>query len=206
MTTAFRDAGPDQCIIWADVETNGLDPKSNCLLEIACVLTDKNLNILGSIERVIFPPRTGEIVRIDKAYKEADPVVQEMHTGNGLWEAVAREGASLAVVEKQLDTWLKDNLAAYGVFEPTPCILGGASVDFDKAFIREHLPEFYKNLHYRVFDVSVLKRMAEWWLSDVYKALPPAEGAAAHRAMPDILHTIEEARHLKNLVTGTANR
>jgi oligoribonuclease len=201
----------EQFIFWVDIETSGLDENKHQMLEIACILTDDVLREVGQMQRVVLPyypaafEENPDLTRgdvIDLAYHEADEFVQNMHTENGLWSALAGEAVPRETVEAEVLAWLTTTLEEHGI--ETKPIVGGASVDFDKRFIAKQMPTLAAALHYRIMDVSVLKRMGEWWLPEYYEELPRMEVHIEHRAMGDISHTLHEATEIRRMVRNHA--
>lgn len=171
--------------LWFDCETTGLDPLVDIMLEWALVLcedaADGELAIVEQWDSVI-QPHEGKIPPMV-------PFVRDMHTRNGLLDAIAKgEG----ITRDQSDQFLAGVCESLGA-QPRQCILAGSSVHFDLAFCRFHLLAFAGFLSHRVFDVSTLKLVDRTWGNAQGLALS-APTAEAHRALPDILHSIEYAR------------
>ena len=194
---------PEQPILWVDIETNGLDPSEHCLLEVAFILTDKNLCEISRFERIVLPPPPDVVIGIppradlvEMAKNKANDFVKEMHTVNGLWEAVEQDGVSLSHSQRDILSWLLRTIKKGRYEKP---IIGGASCNFDKSFLEEHMPEIPKLCHYRIMDVSVLKRQMEWWVPS-FSSLEEPDKSKPHRAMADIEFTIREAAEIKGAV------
>lgn len=205
-------------LLWTDIETNGLELDRHRILEVAMVLTDENLNELGAIERVIIPYKYGmyDVGSSLRAYLQtlhdaAVPFVQEMHTKNGLWDALYDKGEHQEHAATGFQAWLSTLIEEHVQEDGTKRkpLMAGASVHFDRKFMDKEFPELMDLCHYRMFDVSSLKRMCEWWIpgdKTPYDHLTdnPIVAAAAvgvtqgqHRAMSDIRLTIAEAAFIR---------
>lgn len=181
-------------IVWVDVETSGLNPwtgpsERRHLLEVACLVTDTDLNILdeeGFEATVSYSSREVERIR-----SKAQKIVREMHDANGLWERVAGdEGLSLGELDQALLSYVAE-------FAPESRLarLGGNSVRLDLNFLEAYLPMTYGHLHYRFLDVTTVSTLLGWWGN-----VPRFEKRGNHTAMSDIRESIEELRHLRGFV------
>ena len=180
-------------LLWEDIETSGLDTSKDHILEVAFVLTDTEFNELGDFERVILPrggPDRPHLVR--EIYSAADPIVQAMHTTNGLWKDVEMNGAPLDSVAWDAAAWCKSLCDEHGAERP---ILAGASLHaLDWPMLQRDFKELSSLLHHRAFDVSTMKRAFEWWNPAATQEPEPLPDMAAHRAMPDCRFTMCEAQ------------
>lgn len=175
-------SAPNDRIVWIDCEMTGLDLSRDALVEVAAVVTDSELNVLGEgVDVVISPPAA--------ALEQMDPFVRDMHTTSGLLEALAG-GTTLADAQAQvldhIRTWVPDAGKAP---------LAGNSVGTDKTFLDRDMPELVGHLHYRVIDVSSVKELARRWYPRVYFSAPGKNGG--HRALADILESIDELRYYR---------
>ena len=169
-------------IVWIDCEMTGLDIARDALIEVAAVVTDSELNVLGEgIDVLIAPPA--------QALEQMDPFVRQMHTSSGLLEALAG-GMTLAAAQDAV-------LAHIRVLVPEPdkAPLAGNSVGTDKMFLDRDMPELAGHLHYRIIDVSSFKEVARRWYPRIYFAAPVKNGG--HRALADILESIDELRYYR---------
>ncbi len=165
-------------LMWIDLETTGLDPKTDQILEVACVITDENLVEIAQCEWVVRPERAVCV----------DSVVLAMHTKNGLFAAIAdNRGCNLDDVAVSLADFI-DHHEIRG-----KALIAGSTPQFDKSFLAVHMPAVFEFFNHRVFDVSTLKAAARMWGGWPEKDLMPA----AHRAMSDILYSIEEAKEIR---------
>ncbi len=177
--------------MWVDLETTGLDPSKDLILEVCMVLAKGDgLQPVSSFEEVVhaFVDLGGVVAELG-----VDPVVVEMHTRSGLFTACKYLGKGETLVRQRLAAWL-DEVERHGVvLADTP--LGGSSVGFDRSFLSARWPEIEQRFHYRNVDISTVKEMARRWRPDVFESRPAPK--ARHRAYPDILDTLAEARHYR---------
>jgi oligoribonuclease len=170
----------DDTLVWFDCETTGLDPRVDQLLEIAVILTDGQLQ-----ERAVFE----KVLHFDGLI--GDDWVRNQHTKSGLLEACHYSDCGRSSAASQLSLFLEKN----GI-ERKSGVLAGSSIHFDRGFIREHLPLFDADLHYRMVDVSSFNEVAKRFAPDLYATRPDiAKEEIAHRALPDIRHSISVLRH-----------
>lgn len=170
-------------IVWVDIETTGLDPHRETMLEIGMVITDDRLVRIDHRDFVIAP--------YDRdAIKKMEPAVREMHTKNGLLDEVkSRIAVDRATVEKELIEFMNGVLGS----ERPP--MAGSSVHFDRSFLRVHMPLLEARFHYRNIDISTVKELAKRWKPIVVSDRPTP--LARHRVYPDLLDTIGEAAYYK---------
>jgi oligoribonuclease len=169
-------------LIWIDCEMTGLDVEKDALIEIAVLVTDSQLNILGE--------GVDLVIKTDQAKLDAmSEFVTKMHTDSGLIKEVAN-GVSLEQAQKQVMTYLNRYAP-----DPGKSPLAGNSVNFDRSFIQKYLPEVAAHLHYRTIDVSSIKELARRWYPKVYFAAPKKDGN--HRALGDIQDSIEELEYYR---------
>lgn len=167
---------PDR-LVWIDLETTGLSPENDRILEIATVITDSSLKELEAISQVVWVDATG---------LRMDDVVRKMHTDNGLL-ADLQWGLPLSTVGAHIVELISDWSAAGGP-------ICGSTPQFDRAFLRHHLPPVERLFNHRVFDVSSLI-LGELVRTGTAES-PQCRGGDAHRALPDIRASISKAREL----------
>lgn len=169
-------------IVWIDCEMTGLDLGADALIEVAAVVTDSELNVLGEgVDVLITPP--------DEAIEQMGDFVREMHTTSGLLEELPG-GTTMADAQARVLEYIRA-----WVPEPGKAPLAGNSVGTDKTFLERDMPELVGHLHYRIVDVSSIKELARRWYPRVYFASPAKTGG--HRALGDILDSIDELRYYR---------
>ena len=172
-------------LVWIDCEMTGLDLERDALIEIACLVTDGTLDVLGEgLDLVIKPP--------PEALDQMEDVVREMHTSSGLLTELAA-GITLAEAQDQVLAYVRKFIA-----EPRRVPLAGNSIATDRVFIARDMPELDAFLHYRMVDVSSIKELARRWYPRTYFASPPKRGG--HRALADITESIQELRYYRETV------
>ncbi|MDA8322347.1 MAG: oligoribonuclease [Actinomycetota bacterium] len=169
-------------LVWVDCEMTGLDLVHDALIEVACVVTDANLNELDEgIDLIIKPP--------PEALAQMPDLVREMHTTSGLLAALD-DGITLAQAQEQVLGYVRARVP-----EVRKAPLCGNSIATDRGFIARDLPELDSYLHYRMVDVSSIKELAKRWYPRVYFASPAKVGG--HRALADIRESIAELRYYR---------
>ncbi len=169
-------------LVWVDCEMTGLDLVHDALIEVACVVTDADLNELDEgIDLIIKPP--------PEALAQMPDLVREMHTTSGLLAALD-DGITLAQAQEQVLGYVRARVP-----EVRKAPLCGNSIATDRGFIARDLPELDSYLHYRMVDVSSIKELAKRWYPRVYFASPAKVGG--HRALADIRESIAELRYYR---------
>jgi oligoribonuclease len=172
-------------IVWIDCEMTGLDLGADALVEVAALVTDSELNVLGDgVDVVIRPPA--------EAVEQMNDVVREMHTASGLLTELDG-GVPLAEAERLVLEYVRA-----WVPEPNKAPLAGNSVGTDRGFLARDMPELESHLHYRIIDVSSVKELARRWYPRAYFAAPAKAGG--HRALADIRESITELRYYREAV------
>jgi oligoribonuclease len=168
-------------LIWIDLEMTGLKPDADCIIEIATIVTDKELNVLAE----------GPVMAIhqpDDALAGMDDWNQRQHGSSGLVARVRASRISTPEAEARTLDFLTTLVAAGA----SP--MCGNSICQDRRFLARHMPRLEKFFHYRNLDVSTLKELAKRWAPDV------AAGVAkqsSHLALADIRESIEELRYYR---------
>lgn len=165
-------------LAWLDLETTGLEPGLGSILEIALVITTGDLVPLASFTSLVKPVTD---------LTEMDDYVRQMHLGNGLLDRVHQAPRRYEV---QLDAVQFMERNSWGKYP-----LAGSTVSFDRAWLNVHMPELEKKFSYRHVDVSSFKEMAHRWNPPAYRSRP--QGKPAHRALADIMQSIEELKHYR---------
>lgn len=172
-------------LVWIDCEMTGLSLEDDALVEVAALVTDYELNVLGDgVDLVIKPPA--------KALEQMNEVVTRMHTASGLITELDA-GTTLRDAEEQVLDYVRQF-----VKEPRKAPLAGNTIGTDRAFLARDMTELEGFLHYRVVDVSSIKELARQWFPRAYFAAPPKAGH--HRALEDIADSIDELRYYRRTV------
>ena len=171
--------------MWIDCEMTGLDLGADALIEVAALVTDFDLNVLGDGVDLIIKPTAGSV-------EQMNDYVREMHTTSGLLDALA-DGISMAEAETQVMDYVREHCPD-GSRPP----LAGNTVATDRSFLARDMPTLEAFLHYRNVDVSSIKELARRWYPRAYYASPPKRGN--HRALADIQESIEELRYYREAV------
>jgi oligoribonuclease len=180
--TAVNSERSQDRIVWIDCEMTGLDLRADALVEVAALVTDSELTVLGDgVDVVVKPPAA--------ALTQMRDVVRQMHTTSGLLDELDG-GLTLDEAEQAV----LDYVTAF-VPEPRRAPLAGNSVATDRAFLARDMPDLENHLHYRIVDVSSIKELARRWYPRVYFASPEKRGG--HRALADIKESIEELRYYR---------
>jgi oligoribonuclease len=173
-------------LVWVDCEMTGLDLGKDKLIEVAALVTDPDLKVLGEgIDLVI---------HADDAALDAMPeIVREMHAKSGLTDEVRRSTVTMAEAEDAVLAYVRE-------FVPNPrtAPLCGNSIATDRGFLARDMPAFDSYLHYRMIDVSSIKELCRRWYPRVYFG-QPAKGLA-HRALADIRESIRELEYYRRTV------
>ncbi len=169
--------------MWIDCEMTGLDVGSDKLIEIAALVTDSDLNILGEgVDLVIHAD--------DEALANMPDVVTKMHADSGLTDEVRASTVTLADAEKAVLDYLREHITSPGAVP-----LAGNSIATDRGFIARDMAELNAFLHYRMIDVSSIKELCRRWYPPIYYGQPPK--GLAHRALADIRESIRELRYYR---------
>ncbi len=170
-------------LVWIDCEMTGLDLRRDALIEVAALVTDPDLKVLGDgVDVVVHAP--------DGVLDDMTDVVRQMHARSGLTEEVRRSTVTLAEAEDRIMEYLTKHVPA-----PRVAPLCGNSIATDRGFIARDMPKLDAHLHYRMIDVSSVKELARRWYPRVYYG-QPAKGLA-HRALADIRESIRELEYYR---------
>ena len=163
----------------------GLDFVNDLLVEVACIVTDSDLNELDEgFEAVIKVPQ--------EKLEAMDPVVTNMHTASGLIYDI-QHGVTLEEAEQQLFDYITSHVP-----DSFKAPLAGSSVYVDRIFLRRDMPRVDSYLHYRIIDVSSIKELARRWYSRTYFASPLKTGN--HRALGDTRDSINELKYYRQAI------
>ncbi|MBA3419958.1 MAG: oligoribonuclease [Geodermatophilaceae bacterium] len=173
-------------LVWIDCEMTGLDLRQDKIIEIAALVTDSELNVLGE----------GVDIVIQAADSDLDgmiDVVAAMHRESGLTEEVRRSTVTLVEAEEQVLSYIRSHVP-----DRRAAPLCGNSIATDRGFIARDMADLDDFLHYRMVDVSSIKELSRRWYPRVYFA-QPAKGLA-HRALADVRESIQELRYYRKTV------
>ena len=172
-------------LVWIDCEMIGLDLGADALVEVAALVTDFDLNVLGDgVDIIIKPPAA--------SLEQMIPFVRTMHETSGLLDKLDG-GVSLAEAELEVMDYLREHCPA----DSRPP-LAGNSVATDRGFLARDMHELDAFLHYRIVDVSSIKELSRHWFPRTYFSAPTKRGN--HRALADIQESIEELRYYRETV------
>lgn len=169
--------------MWIDCEMTGLDLGSDKLIEIAALVTDGDLNVLGEGVDIV-------IHADDDALAGMPDVVTKMHAASGLTEEVRASTVTLAEAENRVLEYIRKHVTTAGAVP-----LAGNSIATDRGFISRDMAELDAYLHYRMVDVSSIKELCRRWYPRIYFGQP--EKGLAHRALADIKESIRELRYYR---------
>ncbi len=185
MSEEAKPRGTADRLVWIDCEMTGLDLVHDALIEVATLVTDFDLNVLGEgVDLVIRPA--------EQALRQMGDFVREMHASSGLTEQLA-EGTTLADAQEQVLAYVREYVP-----EGRKAPLAGNTVSTDRAFLARDMAELEAHLHYRIVDVSSIKELARRWYPRAYYNAPAKTGG--HRALGDIKDSITELRYYRQAV------
>jgi len=178
-------------LVWMDLEMTGLDPRRHVIVEIATLVTDDNLEIIGEgLDLVVHQP--------PEALAEMEDVVRNMHTSSGLIEEIEQSTVSLEDAGARTLEFIKTHVP-----DARSVPLCGNSIGTDRRFLAAYLPDVEEYLHYRSIDVSSIKELAKRWYPKVCAAAPQKN--SAHRALGDIRESVAELRYYREAVFKPAD-
>jgi oligoribonuclease len=172
-------------LVWIDCEMTGLDLGSDRLIEIAALVTDADLNVLGDGVDVV-------IHADDAALNGMVDVVARMHRSSGLTEEVRASTIDVATAEELVLDYIREFVP-----QAKTAPLAGNSIATDRGFLARDMPTLDNYLHYRMIDVSSIKELCRRWYPKIYYGQP--EKGLAHRALADIQESIRELRYYRRI-------
>ena len=172
-------------LIWIDCEMTGLSLEKDVLVEIAVLVTDSELNVIGEGIDLVIKATPEQLAGMNE-------FVTQMHTTSGLITEIPH-GITVEAAEDAILAYLE---SAGTVAGKSP--LAGNSVSVDRNFIARDMPRLTEYLHYRTVDVSSIKELARRWYPKIYFAAPAKTGN--HRALGDIQDSIEELKYYRGNV------
>jgi oligoribonuclease len=174
----------DMNLVWMDMEMSGLDPKTCVILEIATLITDKDLNLLAQGPTLV-------VQQPDDILDNMDDWNKKHHKESGLTEAVKASTINLSSAEEQTLNFI----AQYCKEKSSP--LCGNTIYQDRRFLIEYMPKLESYLHYRLVDVSTIKELVKRWYGPTFQS---PQKKQKHKALDDILETIEELKFYRKTV------
>ncbi len=171
----------DENLIWIDLEMTGLDPNSDLIIEIATIITDKNLNILDEGPSIV-------VHQANEAMDGMDEWCTNQHGKSGLTERVRNSAISEETAENLTIAFLKQYVPGH---KSPMC---GNSICQDRRFLARYMPQLEDYFHYRNLDVSTLKELTNRWAPEK-KMVYSKE--SSHLAMQDIKDSIDELKHYR---------
>jgi oligoribonuclease len=172
-------------LVWIDCEMTGLDVEKDCLVEIAVLVTDSELNILDEGLSVVIKPRSDSLQGMGE-------FVTNMHKESGLLELLD-DGLPIEQAETEILEYIKRFAP-----EARSAPLAGNSIGTDRMFLNRYMPALDAHLNYRNVDVSSIKELVRRWYPKVYFQLPKKSGG--HRALSDIRESIAELVYYRKTV------
>jgi oligoribonuclease len=181
----------DDNLVWLDLEMTGLDIERHTIVEIACIVTNSDLEPLDEgIDIVIHQDA--------EALAQMDDFVRKMHTKSGLLPAISAATVSLDDAHAQTLAYVRTHV-------PTPgtAPLCGNSIGTDRRFLDRYMHELETFLHYRSIDVSSLKELCRRWYPEIYTKRPGK--AEQHRALDDVRESLAELRFYRERLFTAPN-
>ena len=176
-------------LVWIDWEMTGLDPKRPVIVEVAAIITDGNLNVIGEGIDLVVHATEAELA-------EMDDFVTNMHANSGLDKEIRESTTTLREAEDAVLALIAEHC------DPEhPAPLAGNSIATDRTFIRAYMPRLDEALHYRMIDVSTIKELSRRWFPRAYYNQP--DKGMAHRALQDIIESIRELDYYRRSVFRT---
>jgi len=178
----------NQNLIWIDLEMTGLDPDHDHIIEIATIVTDKNLQILAE----------GPVFAIKQPWEilnSMDEWNTKTHNESGLIKRIKKQGVTAAKAENLTLEFLKEYVKEG---ESPIC---GNSICQDRRFLYRQMPKLYKFFHYRNLDVSTLKELAARWMPEL---LDEHKKESAHTALADVRESIQELKFYREKFIKTS--
>ena len=176
---------PNGRLVWIDCEMTGLDPQSDELVEIACIVTEADLTEIDEGVSIVIKPN-------DEPLANMDEVVVKMHNESGLIHEIPG-GTTLDDAQQRVLDYVKQHVP-----DQRKAPLAGSSVYVDRLFLANYMPDLDAHLHYRVVDVSSIKELTKRWYPKAYFNTPEKTGN--HRALADIRESIAELRYYRDAV------
>jgi oligoribonuclease len=174
----------DDHLVWLDLEMTGLDVERDTIVEIACIVTDSQLNPLDDGIDIVVHQDADALARMDD-------FVRRMHTKSGLLPLIGASEVSVAEAQRRTLEYVRKHVST-----ASTAPLCGNSIGTDRRFLDRYMNELENFLHYRSIDVSSLKELCRRWYPEVYSKRPGK--VEQHRALDDIRESIEELRFYRD--------
>ncbi|MDQ1533748.1 MAG: oligoribonuclease [Actinomycetota bacterium] len=180
----------DDRLVWIDLEMTGLDTERHVIVEIACLVTDAELELLDDGVDIV-------VHQDADALAGMDDFVRKMHTKSGLLSQIETSSVDLATAGATVLDYVKGHVPKAG-----QAPLCGNSIGVDRRFLDRGLPELDQYLHYRSIDVSSLKELCRRWYPEIYRGRPSKK--ETHRALDDIRESLAELRYYRETMLKPA--
>ena len=172
-------------IVWMDMEMSGLEPETDRVLEVAVLVTDGELEVVAEGPNLV-------LHQSNEVLDAMDEWNTSHHGQSGLTQRVRESTINEAQASAALLTFLEEHT------KKKKAPLAGNSIHQDRRFVARYLPEIEDWLHYRNVDVSTVKELVQRWYPKQYSGRPTKKGS--HRAMDDLLESIEELKYYRKAV------
>ena len=173
-------------LVWLDLETTGLNVETRAIIEIATIITDKDLHLISEGPHLV-------IHQPEETLSAIDDWCRDQHGASGLLKASRQSGTTIGQAEEQTLAFVKEHCP------PNACPLAGNSICFDRRFLIRYMPRLNAYLNYRNVDVSTVKELCYRWRPSVMKTI---DKESTHRALDDIRESIDELRHYRDTLFG----
>lgn len=180
---------PTTNLVWMDLEMSGLDPKTCVILEIATLVTDKDLELVAQGPQLVVHQPESVLAAMDDWNKEH-------HGRSGLTQAVQDSRTTLEEAERETLEFLAKHCL------PGKSPLCGNTIYQDRRFLIDYMPKLESFLHYRLVDVSSIKELVKRWYGPTFQA---PEKKRNHKALEDILETVEELKFYRERIFRDPN-
>ncbi|RZF40517.1 hypothetical protein LSTR_LSTR000396 [Laodelphax striatellus] len=183
--SAFK-SNVDENLVWIDMEMTGLDLSVHRIIEVACIITDGELNVIAEFPSLV-------INESDEVLARMDAWCVENHGRSGLTDEVRKSKITLEEAETRLYSFISQHIPS------GKCALAGNSVYPDRFFLKKFMPSIDSHLHYRIVDVSAVKELCRRWYPATYETMLKNK-KLAHRALDDIICSIDELKYYRSTV------
>lgn len=191
-------------IVWIDMEMTGLDLQKDRIMEIACLITDNNLNVTAEHPSIVIHQPDSLLDSMNQWCKTThgkvlikylnSKFVHILVNAYPLQTGLSSECRNSKITEKQAEEMVLKFFGENGI-SPSSSPLAGNSVYMDRMFLKEYMPRIDTHLHYRIIDISTLKELCKRWNQSLFSNVPPK--MLLHRGISDIKESIEELKFYK---------